>query len=164
MPAFLPSGEVDKTFWHRARSAKTQIIKAAKTPMLTSRCRNMSVQRGRQSRAWAAEDDQKAAGTWAPPPATTTAVVATKPPSSALLGLSMLGNLDAVYKHKEFTDIRLHTLTTGSRQRHGAMLLFGYTFAGKMWVSLGYDENGFEPKPVAVFWKNMLDAMDEFLA
>lgn len=161
LPAFLPSGDVDSVFWHRALSAKAQIVQAAKTSMLTSRCHNMSLQRGRQSRAWAAEDDQKAAGTWTPSP---TPAAMTKPPSSALLGLSMLGNLDAVYKHKEFADIRMHTLTTGSRQRNGAMLLFGYTFAGRLWVSLGYDMNGFEPKPVSVFWQNMLDAMNEFLA
>ncbi|KZV74818.1 hypothetical protein PENSPDRAFT_681526 [Peniophora sp. CONT] len=166
LPAFLPSSEVEGTFWHRARSAKTQITQAAKTPMLTSRCHNMSIQRGRQSRTWAAEDDLKAAGAWTPPPtpAATAPAAAIKPPSSALLGLSMLGNLDGMYMHKEFADIRMHTLTTGSRQRNGAMLLFGYTFAGRLWVSLGYDENGFEPKPVAIFWQNMLDAMNEFLA
>ena len=76
----------------------------------------------------------------------------------------MLGNLDAVYKHSNFEDIKMHTLTTGSRQRNGAMLLFGYTFANRLWLSLGYDENGFEPKPVSIFWQNMLDAMSEFLA
>ena len=125
----------------------------------------MSIQRGKQSRAWALEDDLKAAGTWTPPPTpTTTAPAASKPPSSALLGLSMLGNLDGVYKHKQFADIRMHTLTTGSRQRNGAMLLFGYTFVGRLWVSLGYDENGLEPKAVSIFWQNMLDAMNEFLA
>ncbi|VDB86578.1 unnamed protein product [Peniophora sp. CBMAI 1063] len=166
LPAFLPSNMADGVFWHRARSAKSQITQAAKTPMLASRCHHMSIQRGRQSRAWAAEDDQKVAGIWTPPPTPTVAASAptTKPPSSALLGLSMLGNLDAMYKHREFPDIQMHTLTTGSRQRSGAMLLFGYTFAGRLWVSLGYDEKGYEDKPVSIFWQNMLDTMNEFLA
>ncbi|KIP02084.1 hypothetical protein PHLGIDRAFT_130931 [Phlebiopsis gigantea 11061_1 CR5-6] len=84
-------------------------------------------------------------------------------PSAALLGLSLLGNLDGMYKHAAFPAVRLHTLTTGSRQRHGAMLLFGYTFVGKLWVSLGYDENGFAEGVVDRFWTEALKVIDEFL-
>jgi hypothetical protein len=47
----------------------------------------------------------------------------------ALMGLSMLGNLDGMYKHAQYPDIHLTSLTTGSRQRPGALLLFAYTFA-----------------------------------
>ncbi|KAI0031413.1 hypothetical protein K488DRAFT_52118 [Vararia minispora EC-137] len=169
LPSFIPSGcDTRRTFWHRARSAKTQIIRAATTPMLLSRCREMSIKRGRLSRAFAHEDDEKENGAWVGPRTQPKALApdagaASQSPSTALLGLSMLGNLDAVYKHATFADIKLQTLTTGSRQRHGGMLLFGYTFAGKLWVSLGYDENGFEPKPVRLFWDNMISAMHEFL-
>jgi hypothetical protein len=114
-------------------------------------------------RAWAREDDEKANGNWVPPVQAQPPAAPTRAPSTALLGLSMLGNLDGMYKHAAFPEIKLHTLTTGSRQRHGAMLLFGYTFAGKLWVSLGYDENGFEPKPVKLFWDDMLSTMPELL-
>jgi len=79
------------------------------------------------------------------------------------MGLSLLGNLDGIYEHTRFPSIRLHTLTTGSRQRAGGMLLFGYTFAGKLWISFGYDENGFDEKVVQTFWQNVNDAVDEFL-
>jgi len=53
------------------------------------------------------------------------------PPASqrALMGVSMLGNLDGMYKHAAFGDIVLTSLTTGSRQRPGGLLLFAYTFA-----------------------------------
>ena len=53
------------------------------------------------------------------------------PPASqrALMGVSMLGNLDGMYAHKTFGDITLSSLTTGSRQRSGGLLLFAYTFA-----------------------------------
>jgi len=53
------------------------------------------------------------------------------PPASqrALMGVSMLGNLDGMYKHAGFGDIVLESLTTGSRQRPGGLLLFAYTFA-----------------------------------
>ena len=48
-----------------------------------------------------------------------------------------------MYTHSAYSPLTLHTLTTGSRQRAGALLLFGYTFAGRLWVSLGWDGGTF---------------------
>jgi len=162
LPTFLPrSGDLATTFWHRARLAKEQSTHAAKNPMVVSRSREMAQVRGERARAWAKEDDDKERGVWkAPPP---TSKPSARQPSTALLGLSLLGNLDGIYKHSTFPNISLHTLTTGSRQRPGGMLLFGYTFAGKLWVSLGYDENGFEKDTVEIFWGNVLSGLDELL-
>lgn len=84
-------------------------------------------------------------------------------PSTALMGLSLLGNLDATYKHATYGSIKLHSLTTGSRQRAGAMLLFSYTFAGKLWLCFGYDQNGFAEGVVEEFWKEVLGGADTFL-
>ena len=156
---------VERTFWHRARSAKIQGIAAAKNPMFVSRTLLMAQERGQRARGWAQEDDEKEKGivkasVQAPPK--TPLFVRQKAPSSALIGLSLLGNLDGIYKHKNFGDIRLHSLTTGSRQRHGAMLLFSYTFAGRLWVSLGYDENGLEKEIVNGFWEEVLKGLNEF--
>ncbi|KAJ8702249.1 hypothetical protein PTI98_000985 [Pleurotus ostreatus] len=162
LPGFLPSSNVDKTFWHRARSAKDQSSQAAKSRMVVSRSRLMSVERGQRARGWAKEDDAKANGTWQAPPASNKPK-SSKPPSIATLGLSLLGNLDGMYKHSTYPDIQLHSLTTGSRQRPGGMLLFAYTFAGKLWVSLGYDENGFEQETIQTFWDNVLSGIREFL-
>ena len=165
LPTFLPtSGDVATTFWHRARSAKNQSAKAAKNPFAISRCRKMASERGARARVWAKADDNPKA----PPPAPSVVAsnnVPPKPkiPSNALMGLSLLGNLDGMYKHSVFPDIKLHTLTTGSRQRSGGMLLFGYTFVQKLWVSFGYDENEFEEDTVQRFWKNVIDAIHEFL-
>ena len=130
--------------------------------MIISRSREMARKRGSQARLWAKEDDDKANGVWVPPPPPAKKH-SERPPSNALIGLSLLGNLDATYKHSSFGDIHLHTLTTGSRQRAGAMLLFGYTFAGKLWISLGYDENGFERVVVDTFWSNLSVSIDELL-
>jgi hypothetical protein len=166
LPNFIPSScDVSKTFWHRARKAKEQSARAANSPMTRSRNREMAIKRGKQSRAWAKEDDEKEAGVYVSPPKTTSDRPPSPPrtPSVALLGLSLLGNLDGMYKHANFPDIKLHTLTTGSRQRHGAMLMFGYTFAGKLWISLGYDENGFDRGTVDSFWANVHAAIREFL-
>ncbi|CAA7265890.1 unnamed protein product [Cyclocybe aegerita] len=169
LPTFFPkSGDASQMFWHRARSAKTQSVKAAKSPMNVSRCREMANERGARARVWAKEDDDKAAETVALKPVLASDPISQSPskpkvPSAALIGLSLLGNLDGIYKHANFPTIKLHTLTTGSRQRAGGMLLFGYTFVDKLWISLGYDENGFEEGTVQKFWKNVLSTVDEFL-
>ena len=163
LPSFLPA-DAAKTFWLRARAAKAQSTRAAKSPMLIPRARETARERGVRARQWAREDDGVA-----PPPVSKPAAVPTststapKVPSTALIGLSLLGNLDGMYKHAAFPATELHTLTTGSRQRHGAMLLFGYTFKSKLWISLGYDCNGFESDVVDRFWKEALDCVDEFL-
>lgn len=166
LPTFLPqTGEITSTFWHRARSAKAQSLKAMKTPMAISRCRQMARERGARARVWAREDDEKLAGSFKKPILAASAdnQGKEKVPSSALMGLSLLGNLDATYKHTTFTEIELHTLTTGSRQRSGGMLLFGYTFVEKLWVSFGYDKNGFQEDVVDAFWTQVIEAIDEFL-
>ncbi|KAI0328141.1 hypothetical protein GY45DRAFT_1022035 [Cubamyces sp. BRFM 1775] len=174
LPSFLPSGTTaERTFWLRARQAKEQSTRAAKSPLVASRTHEMAVERGERARAWAKEDDERDRGTWVPPTPAPSAEqlpereavlpARAKASAAALIGLSLLGNLDGIYKHSAFPDTELHTLTTGSRQRHGAMLLFGYTFKGRLWISLGYDSNGFEGDVVGRFWKEALDCVDEFL-
>jgi hypothetical protein len=164
LPTFIPrSIDLSSVFWHRARVAKEQSTQAAKNRMIVSRSLLMAEGRGQRARLWAKEDDERERGTFVPSPPVPAADAALRTPSAALIGLSLLGNLDGIYKHGTFPDIRLHTLTTGSRQRSGGMLLFGYTFAGKLWVSLGYDVNGFDKVMVEQFWENMLQIMDDLL-
>ena len=163
LPSFLPrSAKLDAIFWHRARAAQKQSIKAARNAMVVPRIHEMARVRGSQARAWAKEDDDRAAGTWVPPPPPPKKPVE-RPPSSALIGISFLGNLDKVYDHSSFGDVRLHTVVGGPRQRPGGMLLFTYTFAGQLWISLGYDENGLDGVVVQRFWKNLLASMKELL-
>jgi hypothetical protein len=170
LPAFMPRTISDaQTFWHRARLSKDQSARAAKNSMAVYRTHEMAKKRGVQARAWGKEDDQKENGTWvAPPPAgpkedALAASLPPKAPSNALIGLSLLGNLDGIYKHQDFKAIKMNTLTTGSRQRNGGMLLFGYTFVGKLWLSLGYDEEGFEKETIGKYWNGVQAAVDEFL-
>ncbi|KXN88807.1 hypothetical protein AN958_06676 [Leucoagaricus sp. SymC.cos] len=175
LPAFIPqSSDIKSTFWHRARLAKKQSTDAAKHPLIVSRSIEMARERGSRARTWAKQDDDKVAGVVSPTPSSPppsientpvpeALVPSTKAPSTALIGLSLLGNLDGMYKHAEFPEIKMHTLTTGSRQRPGGMLLFGYTFVGKLWLSLGYDENGFDKETVDRFWAHVLSAVDELL-
>ena len=164
LPSFFPaSDDLAPTFWHRSREAKRQSTAAMKTPMLVSRCREMARERSDRAQTWARQDDGK------PAKETQNTIslfgkASERPPSKVLIGLSLLGNLDGVYKHASFPEIQLHTLTTGSRQRSSGMLVFGYTFAGKLWVSLGYDENGFDKAVVETFWNNVLRVVDEYMS
>ncbi|KAF6766679.1 hypothetical protein DFP72DRAFT_867287 [Ephemerocybe angulata] len=163
LPSFLPiHADHGKIFWHRARSVKAQTAKIAKSPSLISRSKEMAKERGTRARMWAMQDDGVEC-TMEPLKSSPLPDGPSKAPSRALIGLSMLGNLDGIYKHPSFPSIKLHTLTTGSRQRHGGTLLFGYTFVGKLWLSLGYDVNGFEEGVVQTFWHNLLTCVDEFL-
>ncbi|EJU05458.1 hypothetical protein DACRYDRAFT_46425 [Dacryopinax primogenitus] len=166
LPSFIPRDLTPtQTLWLRSQSVKRQMNAVVGSKMYVSRARITASQRASQAKTWAAEDDARDAGESLPPspPPTRPAHAPPKVPSNALIGLSMLGNLDAIYAHKAFPDLQLHGLTTGSRQRGGAMLLFAYTFAGKLWLSLGYDENGFERVIVQKFWQGLLDSVRENL-
>ncbi|EJD40844.1 hypothetical protein AURDEDRAFT_115711 [Auricularia subglabra TFB-10046 SS5] len=162
LPAFVPrDAPVERTFWHRARSAKSQSAKAA-GPLLCSRAREMAEERGRRARRWAREDDSVAADP-ADAEVSHTGLSRQNAPSRALIGLSLLGNLDGIYQHAKFPGIALHTLTTGSRQRSGGMLIFGYTFVGRLWLSFGWDIHGFDVPVVERFWSEFLSCTHEFL-
>lgn len=165
LPSFLPKSlDVISTFWARAKSAKLQSAKAARSPLVVSRSRRTGNQRAKAAQTWGKEDDEKARGVFkAPPPQIHVKPGPPKTPSAALVGLSLMGNLDGIYRHANFPAITLHTQTGGTRQRHGGMLIFSYTFAGKLWITFQYDENGFEREVVEKFWKKCLDGVDEFL-
>ena len=69
LPSFLPAaGEPqERAFWLRARQAKEQSTRAAKSPLVASRTHEMATERGERARAWAKEDDERDAGTYVPP-------------------------------------------------------------------------------------------------
>lgn len=75
----------------------------------------------------------------------------------------MLGNLDGVYIHAHYPALKLHRLMAGSRQRSGALLAFVYTFVGRLWLSLGYDVDGFEEGVVERWWAGVVSGVDELL-
>lgn len=164
LPSFLPRTIPDtQTFWHRARQSKDQSTRAAKNPMLIYRTHEMSKTRGARARLWGRQDDQKDNAPPPPQDKTPAAPMTPKIPTMALMGLSLLGNLDAIYKHQDFESIKMHTLNTGSRQRSGSMLVFVYTFVGKLWLSIGYDEVAFEKETINKFWDDLQAGVGEFL-
>ncbi|CDZ97947.1 hypothetical protein [Phaffia rhodozyma] len=100
-----------------------------------------------------------AASVPAPKPAPATG----KAPQIALMGLSFLGNLDAISNYTTYTMIHSSDLTFGVRQRPGGMLMFCYTFAGRLWFSLGWDKNGYPEGYVENFWNEVNATIGEFL-
>ncbi|KAF8685418.1 hypothetical protein RHS04_00455 [Rhizoctonia solani] len=182
LPSFIPSesASIHRTFWHRARLAKAQSAAAVKSQFIISRTQLTASKRKEQAIKWAKIDDGEAARTRTglltpattpikeqPPALPNVEPRASRsnptPPSTALMGLSLLGNLDGMYTHAAYGPIKLDALTTGSRQRAGAMLLFSYTFVGKLWLCFGYDENGFDRAVVEEFWKEVVGGVDEMI-
>ncbi|KAF8590086.1 hypothetical protein K439DRAFT_1628300 [Ramaria rubella] len=179
LPTFLPASSLSSTypsspspalvstFWQRSRRTKQQILAAAKTPLLIPRVRCMARDRSASARRFALLDDASPDARSIPSiPGPSPPPISARPqaPSKALLGLSLLGNLDATYKHASYPLIATHTITAGSRRRAGSMLLFGYTFKGRLWLSLVYDEAGYEKEQVGRWWWGILGGVREFLA
>ena len=81
-----------------------------------------------------------------------------------LLGLSLLGNLDAIYRPGQaYPVVQLQRLTTGSRQRSGAALLFVYTFSGRLGLSLGWEMGtlGEDEGELGRWWSTTQKALGE---
>ncbi|KAL1412681.1 hypothetical protein Q8F55_000428 [Vanrija albida] len=172
LPSLRPALPPADVVWLRALQTKRQTVAAVKSPLAGATFRATSSARAARSRHWARFDDEAAnpglglglrikdRALPAPAGAEKRDEQARPPPpppaGKALMGVSMLGNLDGVYKHDAFPRTKLYSLTTGSRQRPGGLLLFAYTFAGKLFLSLGYDANGFKPGVIDAFWADVL--------
>lgn len=149
LPSFSPTSPA--VFWHRARQAKIQTRKRLSSLFLVSRALQMAS--GRNARARGIPQALPSVEAIAPPA-----------PSTALLGLSMVGRLDDIYKRSEYPDsVQLYSVTTASRLKPGGMLLLEHTFGNKLWLHLCWDEMGFKQGQVESFWEGLKDAVVEYL-
>lgn len=149
LPSFLPTSHA--VFWYRARLAKAQTRQAVNSPFLVSRALHMASTRGSRARGLPQT----------PPPSE---AIVPPAPSAALLGLSLIGNLDRTYARASYpSSVQLHTVTTASRLKPGGMLLLEHTFGGKLWLHLCWDEMGFEEGQVEAFWEGLKAAVEEYL-
>lgn len=156
LPSLLPPIPTSDLLWHRAQSTKAQTIRAVKSPFLVSRSKEtMRIRRERAVR-WAGIDDGRSKPS-DPFVVKRDAIVKAEKgvAQRALMGVSMLGNLDGMYKHAGYGEVVLTSLQTGSRQRSGGLLLFAYTFQSQLWLSLGYDINGFQEGSIEAFWSEV---------
>lgn len=152
---------LQKTFWNRARSVRAQSKEHLASKMLPSRTLIMAKERGKRARRFAAEDDGYLARPAPPPPSSLPA--SAKPPSLALLGLSQLGPLDPLYNPESYPAIKLFHMRATTRKARGGMLLFTYTFRGKLTLNLGWDQSAFEDGLVEAFMGEVERGVGEFL-
>ncbi|GJJ09624.1 hypothetical protein Clacol_003847 [Clathrus columnatus] len=151
LPSFLA-----RSVFHRARLVKRQCMAASKSQLLLSRTRCMANERSVKAQKYAMIDDDELDVKMNQVDIRLTKSTSE---SAALLGLSLLGNLDGIYQHDDYhPSVILNTLTTGSRQRSGGLLVFGYTFAGKLWLSIGYDKESYNHQ-VEVWWDEVVKEM-----
>lgn len=121
-----PSLTATDVVWLRAAKTRKQTGAVAKSPLAPALFRATASTRAARARHWARVDDA-AAGKHVKD--NLQEVMAPAPAGKALMGVSMLGNLDGMYKHATFPAVKMYSLTTGSRQRPGGLLLFTYTLA-----------------------------------
>ena len=157
LPSFSPpSDSIGAVFWSRARSVKKQSVDASRHPMAISRWYQESREWGERARAKAqAREHSNAALT----PSTFKHLEGSHP--VPLLGISSLGNLDKIFQHSAFENIRCHDTFSASRFFPNKIYLTNYTFIKRLWIQLKY--HALEPIVVERFWENLLTCIDEFL-
>lgn len=164
LPSFIPSTcAPSAVFWNRARAVKAQSIKYLSSPMLTMRAYNTSKERERRAITFAKQDDGILAANATSSGVISHAAIAPSAPSIALIGLSLLGNLDDIYQASDYPSITLTYNVGHTRKGPGGMLMFTHTFRGKFYLTFGWDKAGFKEGVVEHFWNNVQEAVDEFL-
>ncbi|KAG6811926.1 hypothetical protein H0H92_005257 [Tricholoma furcatifolium] len=160
LPSFPPPSPTHASFWLRARSAKEQTRSVVQSPLFVHHALEKASERADAVRGVPVPDTSKLLGT-----TTTGTLLPPGPaPSAALLGLSLIGNLDALYDRRAYPGFVLHDVTTASKQKAGGMLLLVHTFAGKLWLQLFYDREGFgDDGEVERFLKEVERGVVEFL-
>ncbi|KAK7440236.1 hypothetical protein VKT23_017177 [Stygiomarasmius scandens] len=158
LPSFLPQNASNNpgVFWHRARAVKAQTRKAVQSPFLTARA--LEGARTRASRARGITVSVPGMDVIEPKNDSTS-----RAPSLALMGLSLIGNLDATYLRDAYPRIELVSVRTASRQKAGGLLLLEHTFGKKLWLQMFWDENGFKEGQIERFWECLREAVHEFL-
>ncbi|KAJ7071351.1 hypothetical protein C8F01DRAFT_1077490 [Mycena amicta] len=154
LPSFAPSGTAG--IWHRARQAKTQMQNAVRSPLLPVRAVLSAASRARRAHP----------STFVPPASPLPALALPGRPehSAALMGISLIGDLDRTYLRQEYgPDVHLLSVGTASRLKPGGFLLLGHSFGKKLVLQLCWDTMGFAEGEIERFWAAMTSAVDEFL-
>ncbi|KAG6841064.1 hypothetical protein C0991_002275, partial [Blastosporella zonata] len=158
LPSFPPSSK--RAFWLRAKSAKAQTHAAIQSPLLVHRALEMAAERAGRAR----NKPQPVLNVAKLLNTTTGKLLPGPAPSAALLGLSLIGNLDATYDRRAYPQFVLKDVTTASRQKAGGILFLVHTFGGRLWLQLFYDQEGFGGEgEVNRFWEEMGKCIEEFL-
>ncbi|KAF7310472.1 hypothetical protein HMN09_00589600 [Mycena chlorophos] len=158
LPAFPPPGTGG--VWHRARLAKTQMQNAVRSPLLPARALLSAASRARRP----APTSSHSLKFTPAPPSSELALRGRPEHSAALMGISLIGNLDRTYlRHEYGRDVELLSVGTASRLKPGGLLLLGHTFGKKLVLQLCWDTMGFAEGAIERFWAGLESAVDEFL-
>ncbi|KAF8317106.1 hypothetical protein DL93DRAFT_2226469 [Clavulina sp. PMI_390] len=153
-------------FWARAREAKRQTAEAIGSPHMIARNVLMSEERGARSVRFAMEDDgyvprprwaaglpTRAASTNASPslpsspplpkPAPIPAPIIKAAPAAALMGLSLMGNVDATWSYHLYPTITPTLCHCGTRKAYGGSLVIVWSCREALYVNFGWDEKAF---------------------
>ncbi|KAF7348532.1 hypothetical protein MVEN_01370700 [Mycena venus] len=134
LPAFQPAN--NGGVWHRARLAKAQMQHAVRSPLLPARALLSAAARARR----------------------------TPPSPAALLGISLIGDLDRTYVRSSYgPGVHLLSVMTASRLKPGGLLLLGHSFGGRLVLQLCWDGMGFAEGEIERFWTALTSAVPEFL-
>ncbi|KAJ6532709.1 hypothetical protein DFH09DRAFT_1182023 [Mycena vulgaris] len=151
LPAFAPAKNAG--VWHRARLAKAQMQHAVRSPLLPARALLSAAARARRTPPSA----------FTPPPGSPD-LPARPAASSALLGISLIGDLDRTYVRSAYgPGVHLRSVATASRLKPGGLLLLGHSFGRRLVLQLCWDSMGFAEGEVERFWAALTGAVTEFL-
>lgn len=176
-------------FWNQARDARRQGKIATRHPNFIARSVEHGKDRCLRAKAFAKQDDERlgiasskpplmlpspsgsaplgkptrSAQAVSPPKRAQAPISPPSPPSVALVGLSLIGDLDRIYKsHQTFPSLQLTHSTSGTRKGPGALLIFSHSLAGRLYIHVGWDQEGFEPGLVEDFAKGISTCVKEF--
>ncbi|KAJ7484438.1 hypothetical protein FB451DRAFT_1028705 [Mycena latifolia] len=153
LPAFAPPKPTG--VWHRARLAKAQMQHAVRSPLLPTRTLLSAAARARRT--------PPSASAFAPPPESP-GLPARPAASAALLGISLIGDLDRTYVRTAYgPGVHLRSVATASRLKPGGLLLLGHSFGARLVLQLCWDSMGFAEGEVERFWAALTGAVGEFL-
>jgi hypothetical protein len=152
LPAFPPAKNTG--IWHRARLAKAQMQNAVRSPLLPTRALLSAAARARRV--------PPLPSAFVPPPESPE--LPRRPAASAaLLGVSLIGDLDRTYVRASYgPGVHLLSVATASRLKPGGLLLLGHSFGGRLVLQLCWDSMGFAEGEVERFWNALTKGVPEF--
>ncbi|KAJ7661240.1 hypothetical protein B0H17DRAFT_1212268 [Mycena rosella] len=128
LPAFIPSAADPRAiFWLRARAAHSQMRKQSKSPLLLARSQILSAERSWRAKVFARQDDAASGRLPPSPQSPQQSPVNAAVPLVALLGISHLGDLAALYRTECYPAIEFVDSVGHSRKATGGILLFTRT-------------------------------------
>lgn len=134
---------------------KKQTLRAAKSPFLLNRASLLASIRAKSTQANTLETKPEL-----PPHAR----VDPPAPSRALLGLSLLGRVDAIYKQSEYeAEIKFLSFIGASKLKKGGLLFLAQTFNNQLEFHLVWESNGFEEGIIERWWEGVITSCHEFV-